>query len=75
MSTLNIKIPDDMDEDLNEYVEETGQYMNKSELVRDAIRTHFRQHPITLSEQTLRDIRTSEKQIEEGRTVSLDDLE
>ena len=75
MSTLNIKIPDGMDDDLDEYVEETGQYMNKSEVVRDAIRTLFREHPIKLSKQTLQDIEISERQIEEGNTVSLDDLE
>ncbi|WP_231183099.1 hypothetical protein [Haladaptatus sp. DYF46] len=49
--------------------------MNKSEVVRDAIRTLFREHPIKLSEQTLRDIEISERQIEEGETVSLGDLE
>ena len=75
MSTLNIKIPDGMDDDLDEYVEETGQYMNKSEVVRDAIRTLFREHPIKLSEQTLRDIEISERQIKKGETISLDDLE
>ncbi len=75
MSTLNIKIPDGMDDDLDEYVEETGQYMNKSEVVRDAIRTLFREHPVKLSKQTLQDIEISERQIEEGNTVSLDDLE
>ncbi len=64
-----------MGDDLDKCVEETGQYMNKSEVVRDAIRTLFREHPIKLSEQTLRDIEISERQIEEGETVSLGDLE
>lgn len=38
MSTLNVKIPDGMEADLESFLEENPQYLNKSELVRDALR-------------------------------------
>lgn len=74
MSTLNIKIPEDMDEHLNDYVDESGAYLNKSELVRDAIRRYFEERPLRLSEQTLEDDRISREQIESGSVVALSDV-
>lgn len=38
MGTLNVKIPDEMEEDLEAYLEQNPHYLNKSELVRDALR-------------------------------------
>jgi Arc/MetJ-type ribon-helix-helix transcriptional regulator len=38
MGTLNVKIPDEMDEDLDAYLADHPHYLNKSELVRDALR-------------------------------------
>jgi len=73
MSTLNVKIPDEMDDDLQDFLEEHPHYLNKSELVRDALR-HLIESP-TLSDRAREDIRTSRKQIEAGETVALEDLE
>ncbi|MFB6152422.1 MAG: ribbon-helix-helix domain-containing protein [Haloarculaceae archaeon] len=38
MSTLNVKIPDEMEEDIESFLERNPHYLNKSELVRDALR-------------------------------------
>ena len=73
MSTLNVKIPDEMETDIQEFLEEHPHYLNKSELVRDAVR-HLIEPP-QLSEQAREDIRASREQIEAGETVALDDLE
>lgn len=38
MGTLNVKILDEMEDDLEEFLKEHPHYLNKSELVRDALR-------------------------------------
>ncbi|QLH77041.1 hypothetical protein HZS55_06915 [Halosimplex rubrum] len=38
MSTLNVKVPDEMEDDIEEFLERHPHYLNKSELVRDALR-------------------------------------
>lgn len=38
MSTLNVKIPDEMEDDIEAYLDRNPHYLNKSELVRDALR-------------------------------------
>lgn len=38
MSTLNVKIPDEMEDDIESFLERNPHYLNKSELVRDALR-------------------------------------
>lgn len=38
MGTLNVKIPDEMEGDIEAFLEANPHYMNKSELVRDALR-------------------------------------
>ncbi|WP_436928390.1 ribbon-helix-helix domain-containing protein [Halosimplex halobium] len=73
MSTLNVKIPDEMDDDLREFLEEHPHYLNKSELVRDALR-HLMDSQ-QLADWARDDIRVSRDQIDEGDTVALDDLE
>jgi len=73
MSTLNVKIPDEMDEDLQDFLEEHPHYLNKSELVRDALRHLIESR--RLSARTREDIRVSREQIESGDTVALDDIE
>lgn len=73
MSTLNVKIPDEMDDDLQRFLEEHPYYLNKSELVRDALR-HMIESP-SLSERARDDVRVSREQITAGETVALDDLE
>jgi len=73
MSTLNVKIPDEMDDDLREYLEEHPHYLNKSELVRDAIRHLIESRG--LSDRAREDVRVSREQFEAGEAVSLDELE
>ncbi|WP_254864771.1 ribbon-helix-helix domain-containing protein [Halovivax gelatinilyticus] len=72
MSTLNVKVPDEMDEDIEAFLEDHPHYLNKSELVRDALR-HMIEVP-RLSERTLEDDRISRRQIEDGNVTRLDDL-
>jgi Arc/MetJ-type ribon-helix-helix transcriptional regulator len=38
MGTLNVKIPDEMEDDIEAFLERNPHYLNKSELVRDALR-------------------------------------
>lgn len=53
MSTLDVKIPDKMDDDVEAFLEDNPHSLNKSELVRDAIR-HLIERP-RLSDRTLDD--------------------
>lgn len=71
MGSINLKVPDGMEDELDEYVEESGMYLNQSEAVRDAIRRLFEEKPVQLSERTLEDDRVSREQIESGDTVPL----
>lgn len=73
MSTLNVKVPDEMDEDIDAFLEQHPHYLNKSELVRDAVR-HLIEEP-RLSDQAREDIRVSREQIEDGDVVAIEDLE
>ena len=72
MSTLNVKVPDGMDEDLEEFLKDHPHYLNKSELVRDAVR-HMIETP-RLSDRTLEDDRVSREHIKDGDVVALDDV-
>lgn len=73
MSTLNVKVPDEMDDDIDAFLEAHPHYLNKSELVRDAVR-HMIEEP-RLSDQAREDILVSREQIEDGDVVALEDLE
>ncbi|MFT4922499.1 MAG: Arc/MetJ-type ribon-helix-helix transcriptional regulator [Haloarculaceae archaeon] len=73
MSTLNVKIPDEMDDDLETFLAEHPHYLNKSELVRDALRHMIDSQQ--LADWAREDVRVSRDQIAEGDTVALDDLE
>ena len=72
MGTLNVKVPDEMDDDLEAFLEDHPHYLNKSELVRDALR-HLIETP-RLSDRTLEDDRVSRQQIESDDVVALDDV-
>lgn len=73
MSTLNVKVPDEMENDIQDFLEGHPHYLNKSELVRDAIRHLIGSQG--LSDRAREDIRVSREQIEAGETVGLEDLE
>ena len=72
MSTLNVKVPDEMEDDLEAFLEDHPHYLNRSELVRDALR-HLIETP-RLSHRTLEDDRVSREQIASGDVVALDDV-
>lgn len=72
MSTLNVKIPDEMEDELEAFLDDHPGYLNRSELVRDAIR-HLLAEP-RLSRRTLEDDRISREQIDSGDVVALEDL-
>jgi len=72
MSTLNVKVPDEMDDDIEAFLEANPHYLNKSELVRDALR-HLIETP-PLSERTLADDRVSRQQIADGDVLALEDV-
>ena len=72
MSTLNVKIPDEMEDDIETFLEDHPHYLNKSELARDALR-HLLDAP-RLSRRTLKDDRISREQIEADDVVALDDV-
>lgn len=72
MPTLTVEIPDEMDAEIDAFLENHPHYLNSGELVRDAIR-----HLLTeslLSSRTLEDDRRSREQIDGGDVVVLDDV-
>lgn len=72
MSTLTIKIPDEMEDDLDAYIEDNPHYLNRSELARDALR-HILEKP-RLSTESLRRVEQSEKEFENDEFVPLEDV-
>lgn len=74
MGSITVKLPDDMERDLEAYTEESGRYMSTSELVRDALRRHMEAHPVRLSEWAKQEIAISEEQIERGEVISGDEI-
>lgn len=70
-STLNVKLPEGLEREVDEFLREHPRYMNKSEFVRDAIRHLMEETPVTLSEETLEVIERGKDQVEseEGRTL------
>lgn len=74
MASINVKVPDGMAEDIDEFLDETPHYMNRSEFVRDTIRRYLEERPLHLSERTLEDDRISRQQIRDGDVVALDEL-
>lgn len=67
MATLNVKIPDEMEGDLAAYLEDHPHYLNKSELVRDALR-HLVGEP-KLSSSVERKIRAGRPQVTEDEDL------
>ena len=63
-----------MDSKIEEFLETHPYYMNKSEMVRDAIR-HLIEDENRLSEETLRMIEEGKKQVEIGIGTSLEEVE
>jgi Arc/MetJ-type ribon-helix-helix transcriptional regulator len=72
MSTLNVKIPEEMEADIESFLDDHPHYLNKSEFVRDALR-HAIETP-RLSDRTLEDDRISREQIGDGDVVALENV-
>ncbi len=73
MTSLNVKIPNEMEDEINKFLESHPYYMNKSELVRDALR-HIMYEERKLSEDTLKVIEKGKEQIERDEGSTLDQV-
>lgn len=73
MGTVNVNVPDGLQAEMDEYIEETGMYVNQSELVRDAIRRRIEERA-QLSAESLRKIEQSKREIERGETFTVDEV-
>jgi len=74
MTSINVKITNRMDSRINTYLEAHPYYMNKSEMVRDAIR-HLIEDDSRLSVETLRVIEKGKAQVEKGKGKTLEEVE
>lgn len=73
MATLNVKVPDEMEADIEAYLAEHPHYLNKSELVRDAIRHLIARH--RLSPEVQAKVHEGREQVARGEDVtSLDEV-
>lgn len=72
MSTLTLKIPEEMEDDLDAYLEDNPYYLNRSELARDALR-HMLEQP-RLSAASLRRVEQSEEDFENDEFVALENV-
>jgi Arc/MetJ-type ribon-helix-helix transcriptional regulator len=73
MTSLNVKIPNEMEDEINKFLESHPYYMNKSELVRDALR-HIMYEERTLSEKTLKVIEKGKEQIKKDEGTTLEQV-
>lgn len=62
-----------MEDEMDKYIEETGLFMNRSELVRDAVRRRI-EDDAPISAETLERIEQSKKDMREESTYSVDEL-
>ncbi len=74
MTSINVKITPRMDNRIDEFLETHPYYMNKSEMVRDAIR-HLIEDESKLSTETLRVIEEGKDQVEKGKGRKLEEVE
>jgi Arc/MetJ-type ribon-helix-helix transcriptional regulator len=70
MTSINVKIPKRMEEEIELFLKNHPYYLNKSELVRDAIR-HILCENRRLSKETLQIIEEGRKEVESGKGLSL----
>lgn len=73
MASINVKIPKTMEGEITRFLRDHPYYLNKSELVRDAIR-HLISEKRRLSKGTLRAIEEGEKQVERGKGMTLEEV-
>jgi len=70
MASINVKIPKRMEGEIELFLKNHPYYLNKSELVRDAIR-HILTEKRQLSKETLRVIQAGNRDIKENKGLSL----
>lgn len=75
MGSLTIKVPDDMERDIDQILEDHPHYLNKSEFVRDAVRHLIDEHDLKLSDEMLEADRQARDDIADGRVTPLNELE
>lgn len=72
MEKINVRVPVTLLERIDEEWERRG-YANKSEFIRDALRTAV-DPPVKLSDETLQDLAESREQAERGDTYSPEEV-
>jgi Arc/MetJ-type ribon-helix-helix transcriptional regulator len=73
MASINVKIPKAMEGEIARFLNDHPYYLNKSELVRDAIR-HLISEKRRLSKGTLRAIEKGKEQVEKGEGMTLEEV-
>lgn len=71
MKTITIKLPDQEAKELDKFIEKSS-YPSKSEFIRNII---IEKMETQLTAQALKDINKSIREIREGRTISLNEVE
>jgi len=74
MTSINVKISEGMETKINDFLDIHPYYMNKSEMVRDAIR-HLIEDERRLSKETLKVIEKGKDQVERGKGKTLEEVE
>jgi len=74
MASVNVKISKGMEAKIKNFLNSHPYYMNKSEMIRDAIR-HLIESENRLSTETLKVIDEGKKQVESGKGKTLEELE
>lgn len=70
MGTLEIELPDGLETEIEEYIEDRGTYLSKSELIRDAVRHLLRSESMVSDES----VRVNQQQIDRVDADSLEDV-
>lgn len=65
-----MKLPNGLEQDMNDYIEHAGKHMNSSELVRDALREYLEEHQHQFSEYARERMQEAERDIDTGRVHS-----
>mgnify|MGYP001475582302 CR=1 FL=1 len=74
MTSINVKISEGMKTKINDFLDIHPYYMNKSEMVRDAIR-HLIEDESRLSKETLKVIEAGKQQVKSGKGKTLEEVE
>ncbi|MEA1992832.1 MAG: ribbon-helix-helix domain-containing protein [Euryarchaeota archaeon] len=73
MSSINVKIPEPLKDEIDDFIKDHPYYLSKSELVRDAIR-HLIHEEHRLSGETLRVIAEGKEQMKRGEGKTLTEV-